>query len=60
MYTRIVEAQANVSKGKHEEAAQDAPRTNGETNGAATQLETVKKEDLAVGKATKTEDVESA
>jgi hypothetical protein len=58
MYTRIVEAQANMSKGKNDEAVQDAPRTNGEANGAATQLETAKEEELAVGKGTKTEEAE--
>lgn len=60
MYTRIVEAQANTGQGKHDEAAQDAPRTNGEANGAAPKLETAKKGELAVGKGTKTEEAESA
>lgn len=60
MYTRIVEAQANTSQGKHDEAAQDAPRTSGEANEAATQLETAKQGELAVGKGTKTEEAESA
>lgn len=56
MYSRIVEAQANANHGKHGEAASDAPRTNGEANGAATQLETAKKEESAVGNETKTGD----
>jgi len=60
MYNRIIDAQANMSKGKNDEAAKDAPETNGDVNGAATQLETAKKEVSAVAKGTKTGEAELA